>query len=346
MRVLIVGGTGLISTAISTQLLASRPDVELWHFNRGKSGPKLPLPGEPRLITGDRKNAADFVAKLREGSAFDVVIDMIGFLPEEAASLVDACRGRAKQVIFCSTVDVYQKPASQYPITEAEPHAGLNDYGKAKVLCERILREAHERGDFALTVIRPAHTYGEGGGIINSLLGNRTYLDRIKKGKPVIVHGDGSSLWVSCHVADVARAFVNAIGNAKTFGQSYHTAGEEWMTWNAYTDKISLAAGLPPPRKIYIPSDVLMRVSPQRAGWCQTNFYLHNIFDNSRAREDLGFRYTIPFLEGMKRTIKWIEEHKAIDNSDEDVFYDTLVQAWERASDSVAAALEGIPELK
>jgi nucleoside-diphosphate-sugar epimerase len=346
MRVLIVGGTGLISTSISRQLMATRPDVELWHFNRGKSGPKVPLPGEPKLITGDRKNAAEFVSKLREGPVFDVVIDMIGFLPEEAESLVAACKGRVKQLIFCSTVDVYNKPASRYPITEDEGHSGLNAYGKAKVVCEKILSEAHQRGDFALTVIRPAHTYGEGGSIINSLLGNRTYLDRIKKGKPVIMHGDGTALWVSCHVDDVAKAFIGAIGNEKTYGQSYHTAGEEWMTWNQYTDRISEAAGLPPPRKVYIPSDLLMRVSPERAGWCQTNFYMHNIFDNSRARADLGFEYTISFLEGMKRTIKWMELHQSYENSDDDAFYDALLAAWEQASNSVAAALKGIPELR
>jgi nucleoside-diphosphate-sugar epimerase len=340
MRILIIGGTGLISTAISRQLL-ERGDVELWHYNRGKSPPKLPLPGEVRVIQGDRTDHPAFEARLRAEPPFDCVIDMIGFLPAEAESLVRAVRGRARQVIFCSTVDVYDKPASRYPITEEEGRSGLNDYGRNKVRSEDVLLEAERRGDLPLTIIRPAHTYGEGGGIIHSLLGNRTYLDRVKKGKPIVVHGDGTSLWTSCHVDDVARAFVGAVGNPRAIGRAYHATGEEWMTWNRYHEIIAELVGVPTPPRVYIPSEVLAEVAPSRGVWCIQNFFLHNIFDNRRAREELGFRYTVSFRDGMRRAIRWFEERGMIEDSDQDAFYDALVTEWGTLRAGLAAALKG-----
>lgn len=338
MKVLIIGGTGLISTALSRQLL-ERGDVELTHFNRGRSTPKAPLPGRVQVITGDRTDHAAFEARLRALPPFDCVIDMIGYEPADAESLARTFAGRAGQLIFCSTVDVYDKPARRYPITEDEGRSGLNDYGRKKVRCEDILAAAAARGDFPLTIIRPVHTYGDGGGVIHSLLGNRTYLDRVRKGKPIIQHGDGTSLWSSVHADDCARAFVGAIGNPRAMGRAYHTGGDEWFTWNAYHATIAQVMGAPPPRLVYIPSDLLAEAAPQRGIWCIQNFCLHNIFDSRRAREDLGYRYTIPLREGMRRTIAWMEAHGAIEDSDADVFYDRLLEAWSGARRAVVAGM-------
>ena len=206
MKVLIIGGTGLISTAITRQLL-ERGD-EVTHYNRGQSEERFP-PG-PRRITGDRKDYATFEAQLREAGPFDCVIDMICYTPEDAASLIRALPGRTGHLLFCSTVDVYAKPASHYPIHEDEPHRPLNSYGRDNSTCEAMLLEAHERGLFPVTVLRPAQTYGEGGSLVHGLGGRTVFLDRIRRGKPVVVHGDGMSLWVACHIDDVARAFLGA----------------------------------------------------------------------------------------------------------------------------------------
>jgi nucleoside-diphosphate-sugar epimerase len=145
-----------------------------------------------------------------------------------------------------------------------------------------------------------------------------------------VVHGDGSSLWVCCHRADVARAFANATGQPHTFGKSYHTTGEEWMTWNQYHTGVAAAIGAPPPTLVHIPTDLLGKVAPQRAAIDVENFQFNNIFDNSAARADLGFRYTIPWQEGVRRMVDWLDAHHRVENSAEDPFDDQLIAAWER----------------
>jgi nucleoside-diphosphate-sugar epimerase len=338
MRTLIIGGTGLISTSLTRQLLARGEEVTL--YNRGRAEARFPE-GAKRL-TGDRKEYAAFEAQMAGAGSWDCVIDMINYLPEDAESAARAFRGRTQQFIFCSTVDVYQKPATRYPYREDEPRAGLGDYARNKVSCEAIMMEAHRKGDLPVTILRPAHTYGEGGVIIHSLGGSTTYLDRIRKGKPIVVHGDGNSLWVSCHIDDVARAFVNAIGNAKTLGKAYHVPGEEWMTWNVYHQKVAEAMGAPPPTLVHIPSELLARVAPKRAGVCAINFQFNNIFDTTAARTDLDFRYTIPFVEGARRTIAFLEERGRIASSDDDPFDDRIIAAWQRLGAAMGEDLRNL----
>ncbi|NLF38747.1 NAD-dependent epimerase/dehydratase family protein, partial [bacterium] len=226
MDILVIGGTGLISTSITHQLVGRGHDVTL--YNRGRSETRFP--DKVKRITGDRGDFAAFERQMRATKPFDCVIDMVCFRPDEAESLIRAFHGRAGQLIFCSTVDVYARPTRLFPITEDEPRGGVSEYGRNKVRCEEILLAAHRSGAFPVTVIRPAMTYGEGGVLIHSFGWSTTFLDRIRKGRPVIVHGDGQSLWTACHIDDVARAFVGAVGNARAHGKCYHATGEEWMT--------------------------------------------------------------------------------------------------------------------
>jgi nucleoside-diphosphate-sugar epimerase len=338
VKILIIGGTGLISTSITRQLLERGDDVTL--YNRGQREARIP-PAAKRIL-GDRSNYAAFEAQMRQAGEFDCVIDMIGFVPEEEQSTVRAFKGRIGQFIFCSTVDVYSKPIRCYPYREDAPRNAVGSYGQNKVLCEDVLMEAHRRGDFAVTIIRPAYTYGESGSLIHTFGWSTTHIDRLRKGKPIVVHGDGSSLWVCCHVDDLARAFVNAAGNRVAFSRAYHVTGEEWMTWNEYHRTVAEAIGAPGPTLVHIPTDLLVRVAPNRAAWCGFNFQFNNIFDNSAARADLSFRYTIPFLEGARRTVAWLDERGRIEDSDKDPFYDRLLAAWERLGQGmVEARLEG-----
>lgn len=337
MKILIIGGTGLISTPITRILLEQGADVTL--YNRGKS--EIRFPGSVKVITGDRRDYPAFEAQMQAAGTFDCVIDMVGFEPADGESAVRAFQGRIGQFIFCSTVDVYTKPASRLPYTEAEPRHAISDYGRKKVMIEDILDAAHARRAFNVTHIRPAHTYGEGGSIIHSFGWSPAFIDRIRKGKPVVVHGDGNSLWVSCHVEDVARAFVAAIGNPAAYGKAYHTAGEEWMTWNEYHRKLAAAIDAPEPTLIHIPSDTLIKLSPERAGWTHINFQFSNIFDNTAARRDLNFRYTIPWMEGVRRTVAWLEANHRIQNSDEDPFDDQVIAAWQTMENQLIAAIQG-----
>ena len=325
MKILIIGGTGLISVAITRELLDRGEDVTL--FNRGQSS--LPLDPRARLIHGDRTDYAAFEAQMQAAGLFDVVIDMVGYLPEDGPSAVRAFSGRTGHFIFCSTVDVYRKPAFRYPYSEAEPYGGLNAYSSRKVLLELGLRAAEARGAFPLTIIRPAYTYGESRGPVHPAGGSTMFLDRIRKGKPVILHGDGSSFWVACHRDDVVRSFCAAAGQPHTFGRSYHVTGEEWMTWNLYTQRIAEALGAPTPQIVHIPTDMLFQAAPQRYAVVKENFQFNNIFDNAAARADLNFRYTIPWLTGVRRMAAWLDEHQRIENSDLDPFEDDLVARWQ-----------------
>ncbi|MCZ6677887.1 MAG: NAD-dependent epimerase/dehydratase family protein [Candidatus Poribacteria bacterium] len=337
MRVLIIGGTGLISTAITRFLIERGDDVTL--YNRGQT--EAEVPEGYQLISGDRKDYAAFEAQMAEAGPFDTVIDMIGFVPEEVESDVRAFRGRIGQFIFCSTIDVYTKPARRYPICEDEerqPTASF-PYAFDKAKCERILEQAHARGNFPVTIIRPAHTYGEGRGLIHSLRGGMYYLDRIRRGNPIITHGDGSSLWASCHRDDVAQAFVEAIGNERTFGKSYHTAGEEPMTWNQYHQAVARAMDAPEPNLVHIPTDLLFKVAPKEAEWCKENFQYNNIFGNTAARADLNFRYRISLLEGVGRIVAWLDERDRIHDKDEPAVYDAIIKAWERLGRKMTEAL-------
>jgi len=334
MRILIIGGTGIISTGITRLLLERGDDVVL--YNRGLRPSQVE--GNYTTITGDRKDFANFEKQMEDAGSFDCVIDMVCYLPEEAESAIRAFKGRTEQYIFCSTVDVYTKPATSYPITEdAEKLPSTNFmYGYNKARCEELLFAAHERGDLVVTSIRPGHTYGEGGNNLLHALGRGTYhVDRLKKGQPIIVHGNGTSFWPTCHRDDVAVAFVGAISNENALGRGYHVAGEEWMTWEGYHQGLAKAIGAKAPTFVYIPTDVLVRLAPQEAMLTEVNFSYNNLFDNTAAREDLGFRVTIPWVEGARRTIKWLEDNGKLEKSEDFPLYDQIIEAWQNAIENL-----------
>ena len=343
MRVLIIGGTGNISTATTRELLGR--GVEVTIYNRDRTRSTAPIPAGVRRIAGDRADRAAFERQMAAAGPFDAVLDMICFTSEDAESTVRAFRGRADQLIFCSTVDIYAKPAGRYPVREDEPgrYAGPFAYAADKVRCEEILLAAHARGDLPLTIIRPAATYGEGRGMVHSFGRTTTYHDRLRKGKPIVVHGDGSSFWVSCHRDDVGRAFANAAGAAHTVGRAYHVTGEEWLTWNRYHELVAEAMGAPPPTLVHIPTALLARVAP-RARPCAENFQYNNIFDNSAARADLDFRPSIPFVDGVRGVVAWLDANGRIENSDDDQYDDRVIAAWRQLGGDMGRALVGLGE--
>lgn len=332
MKVLIIGGTGLISTAITRALVARGEEVTL--CNRGRS--RSSVPAGTRSIVVDRTDYRAFEQCMAELGSFDCVVDMVGYRPADAESIVRAFRGKTEQLLFCSTVDVYQKPARGYPIKPGAPRAGLNDYARNKTAQENTLLEAHRRGDFAATILRPAFTYGEGRGLVHSFGGSYTYFDRLRRGKPIVVHGDGTSLWTACHRDDVGAGFAAAAGNPKTYGRCYNVAGGEWLTWDQYHQTVARSLSGPEPRLVHIPTDLLIQLAPERAGICSDNFQFNNIFDQSGSHEDFGFRYTIPFAEGTARIIAWLDANQQIPNSDDDLYDDQVIALWENAVDEMA----------
>lgn len=337
MKVLILGGTGLISTAITKQLLERGDNV--FHYNRGKRD--RAFGDRVTTVIGDRYDHAAFVREMQElqsDHTFDVVIEMIGFKPADVEDLSTAFAGAVGHLIFCSTVDVYSKPPNRYPIldTANRDNPAPWDYAQNKAKCEAILFQAAERGDFPLTVLRPAHTYSDSGTLLCSFGWSATYLDRIRRGLPLIVHGDGQSLWASCHAVDVARGFVNACGNTKAFHKGYSLPSEEWLTWNDIHRTVARAIGAPEPTLVPIPTNLLARLT-DRAFISQVNFQYNNIFDTTAARTDLGYQYTIPLLEGARRVYENWEQHGKIQAAESDPLEDELIAAWQQATDSLVA---------
>ena len=340
MNILIIGGTGLISTSISRQLLETGHNLSL--YNRGQTEPRLP--GGYETIRGDRNNFAAFEEKMSSAGPFDCVIDMVCFKPDQAQSAIRAFAGRVGQYIFCSTVDVYTKPPATFPVVESHPRVSLSDYGRDKAKCEDLFMAAHHQGDFPVTILRPASTYGEGGNIIHTFGWDTYFLDRLRKGKPVIVHGDGEALWVSCHVDDVARGFVNAVGNEKAYGNAYHLTGEEWQTWNQYHERLAEAIGAPKPTLVHIPADILVRISPEHTMITYLNFQYTNIFDNSAAKRDLDFAVTVDWRSGAKRTYEWLVENEKIKDSQSFPFYDRVLESYRQQCNDMVVQLADLPK--
>jgi len=201
-------------------------------FTRGESEARVP--DDVEFVYGDRNDGADLAAARDEVDP-DCVIDMVCFSPDQAEQAVDVFGGEVEQFVFCSTVDVYHRPLDTNPVQEDAPREPpVSDYGADKAECEDLFMAAHDRGDFETTVIRPWCTYGEGGTVLHTLGQGSYFLDRIRQGKPVVIHGDGQTLWGPCHRDDVARAFVNAVGNETAYGEAYHVTSEENITWGQF----------------------------------------------------------------------------------------------------------------
>jgi len=325
MKVLVIGGSGVTSTAVTQQLIDRGDAVAL--FNRGRT--PVRFRGEVELLRGDRADHPAFEKTIREAGPWDCIIDMICSDPEDAKSLARAGTGRTTQVILCSTTNVYPKPADRYPVKPDHRLGAAFKNGIDKTACEEVHRTAAEQGDYVVTIVRPGQSYGEGGGVLNSLKAPSSYLDRIRKGKPVVVHGDGNGLWSALHVHDVAASFAAAAGNPVAFGRTYNATGEEWMTWDQYNAKVAMAMGVACPPLVHIPMQVLTKLAPERAAQCARSLQYPGIYDTTDARRDLGVQQTISLVEGMARTIHWIQENEGIAPWESDPDYDRIISAWQ-----------------
>lgn len=325
MDVLIIGGTGLISTEITRQLVDAGHDVTC--FTRGETD--ADVPGSVEFVHGDRDDHERFAAQVADLDV-DCVIDMVCFGPEQAERAVDAFAGDIEQYVFTSTIDVYSRPLDTNPVTEDAPREPpTSEYGENKAAAEDVFTEAD--GDaFAVTIIRPWSTYGDQGPVLHTF-GDGTYvLDRIRKGKPIVVHGDGTSLWGPCHREDVSRAFVNAVGTERAYGETYHVTSEEVITWNQYYGIVADALDAPDPELVHIPTEQLLEVDPERRHLLENHTYYSTVFDNAKARRDLDFEYTVSFSEGVSRAIEWLESNDEIEpwDSERD---DEIIAVWREA---------------
>lgn len=328
MNVLFIGGTGLISQAVSK--LAVEKGMNLYLFNRGNRDGFVPEGA--KMIVGDIRDPESAAAAL-EGYEFDVVVDWIAFTPEHVQTDIDLFRGRTKQYIFISSASAYQKPLKHYIITERgtpleNPYW---QYSRDKIACEQLLLYEHEASGFPFTIVRPSFTYGDTmiPASMNSWSHPWSLVARMRKGEPVIVHGDGLSLWTMTHNSDFAKGFVGLLGRKAAIGEAYHITSDEVLTWNQIYEAIGAAAGVEP-KLVHISSDFLISYDPELKGGLLGDKAVSAVFDNSKIKSLVPeFAATVPFAEGIKRTIEWFEAHP--DKCSED-------EAWNEQMDRIIAA--------
>lgn len=336
MNVLLIGGTGLISTGIVKALLARGATVTV--FNRGRTDDRLGP--AVRRLQGDRNDFAAFGRAMAAAGPWDVVIDMICFRPDQAESAVRAFAGRCGHFIFCSTVCTYGNTQTVLPTVETTPQNPHSAYGRDKVACEKIFLRAHADGKMPVTIFRPSHTYGPGGGVINNLGWEPTFVDRLRRGLPIIVSGDGHGLWQSAFSEDVGVGFAFAAGRTRCFGEAYNIVGGETVTWDDYTRRTAAAIGAPAPRIVHIPTDLLLALDRPRFAALEEIFRFHGVYANTKLIRDVPeYRAGTPYEEGVRRTVAWMDAHHKVVSADTDPWEDRLVERWERFAAETARAL-------
>lgn len=300
MKVLFIGGTGLISTAVSR--LAVARGFELYHLNRGQRG--VP-PDGVRSITADI-HQPEQVRQALGDLRFDVVVDWIAFTPADIERDLALFRGRVKQFVFISSASAYQKPPSHPIITESTPlHNPHWAYSRNKIACELRLLQAWRDEGFPVTIVRPSLTYDNNLPIAIGGWNSYTLIDRIQRGQPIIVHGDGASLWVVTHSEDFARGFVGLLGHHQALGHAFHITSDEVLTWNQIYTTIAEAAGAEA-KLVHIASDFIAEVAPDLGPGLLGDKAWSVIFDNSKIKTFVpGFQAVIPFREGIRRTLAW-----------------------------------------
>ncbi len=307
MKALFIGGTGLISSAVSR--LAVERGIDLTLLNRGQHGDFFPR-GARQVVADHRDPRA--VREALKGQSFDVVADWIAFTPDQAARDVELFTGRTGQLIFISSASVYQKPPSNWLITESTPLANpFWQYSRDKIACEDLLMREHREKGLPVTIVRPSHTYGVTQ--IPAALGSWTHpwtlIDRMRRGRKVVVPGDGTSLWTMTHNSDFARGFVGLMGNVRAIGHAVHITSDEVLTWNQIYGLIGAAAGAKPDI-VHLATDFIIAFSPDDLGNLTGDKANCGVFDNTKIRTLVpGYVATVPFGEGIKETIRWFEKH-------------------------------------
>jgi nucleoside-diphosphate-sugar epimerase len=330
MKVLFIGGTGIISTA-STQLAAEQ-GIELTLLRRGEHSAHLPA--GVRTTTADIADESAVSAALGN-QTWDAVVDWIAFTPDQIERDIRLFRDRTRQFIFISSASAYQRPVGHYLITESTPLANpFWQYSRDKIACEDRLMQAYHDHGFPITIVRPSLTYGETQMVlaVNSWQKSFTAVDRMRRGKKVIVPGDGSSLWVITHNSDFAQGLVGLLGHQQAIGQAFHITSDEVLTWDQFYRITAEAAGVEP-NLIHIASDFLSACIPDKLGSLTSDKSSSVVFDNAKIKRFLpSFSAKVPFTEGILRTMAWFDADPARQQIDEsaNATWDKLIDAYEQ----------------
>jgi nucleoside-diphosphate-sugar epimerase len=323
LSVLYLGGTGTISAACVRESLALGHRVTV--FNRGRSALR-PLPDGVRLVSADIRDDAATADALAEG--YDVVADFLTFTPDRLARNLDLARGHTGHYVFISSASAYQKPVARLPITESTPLVNPYwQYSRDKIACEELIVAAVRGEGYPATIVRPSHTYD---GAMLPTLGGWTDIARLREGRPVIVHGDGTSLWTLTHASDFAYCFARLLGDRRAIGDVFHITGDEVLPWDAIYTELAHAAGVERPDLVHVASSTIAATLPE-AGPGLLGDKAHSVvFDNTKVRSiATGFAQRVPFAHGAREILAFHEAHPGLQVRDPEL---------DRAFDALAAA--------
>jgi nucleoside-diphosphate-sugar epimerase len=305
LRALFIGGNGIISSACSA--LAVRRGIDLTLLNRGESTTRPPIEGA-RHITGDASDP-DSLREAIGDSEFDVVANFRSFMPEQVRADVELFTGRTGQYVYISSASAYQKPVARLPITESTPLRNPEwEYSRNKIASEDVLVAAYREGGFPATIVRPSHTYDR---TLIPLDAGWTAIERMRQGKPVVVHGDGTSLWTLTHNTDFAKAFVGLLGHPMAIGDTFQITSDEVLTWNAIADLLASAAGTTA-QIVHVASEQIAKHIPSMGPGLLGDKAHSVIFDNSKVKSVVpDYVATVPFATGAREIVDWYDADPA-----------------------------------
>lgn len=310
-NILFIGGTGVISAAAAERAVALGHRLTI--LNRGSS--TRPVPDGAEVLHADVRDAAS-VREVLGGREFDAVADFISYVPAQAEAAVDLFRGRTGQYVFISSASAYQKPPTRLPILESTPLKNpFWQYSRDKIACEELLFKAYREDDFPVTVIRPSHTYDR---TKIAMVGGWTDIHRMRAGLPVMVHGDGTSLWTLTHSKDFAKAFVGLLGRPQAVGESYTITSDEYLPWNQVYRLFARAAGVAEPELVHVASETIAAHS-QELGPNLLGDRSHSVvFDNTKIKSLVpDYAATIPFADGAREIVQWYDRNPELQKVDE-----------------------------
>ena len=328
MKVLFIGGTGTISMACTRH--AALKGIEVFVLNRGEREKELPK--EVTHIKCDKNNRKKMAEKLRSYQ-FDVVVNWIAYTTDDIIPDIKLFSGKINQYIFISSASVYQKPPTHYIVTESTPACNPYwKYSQNKIACEELLIKEYREKGFPATIVRPSHTYNEKG-IPSTIGGGYMLIDRMQKGKKLIIHDLGESLWTLTYNTDFAKGFTGLLGNVQSIGHIFHITSDEVLTWNQIFKIMENETGMEA-KKAYIPSTFINKVDQEiGAGMIGDKSY-SMVFDNTKIKTFVpGFKATTYFAEGFRKILAWFEAHpdKKTSNPEMDSRADKIIKAWEKA---------------
>ncbi len=320
MKVLIIGGTGNISRGIVAALLHRNHEVVM--FNRGQHID--PPPPNIRVILGDRQHRDQFEGKVGSEN-WDAVIDMISFNAEDAASALRACQGRVGHFIQCSTVMTYGPPFSGINLPEAVPLQGTSGYGLNKVAADNLLLEAHSSDGFPVTIFKPSYTHGPGINLHRQVGGDGSWIDRLRKGKPILSAGDGLNYFQFLASRDAGDAFAEILGKTECFGEIYNLVHPQARTWDEWHSAAAAAIGVDIDI-VHVSQETLIAMAPERYSGLRGNFGHTQIFRHEKLAAALPeFSPQIPVTESVAENIAWMDKHNRVPDSDADDLEDKII---------------------